>query len=76
MTELVSSSSLQEVVDDGPPLDQPRLDNAYWRLDESEDHTNPSSEQSDPLDWGDLLLETELVDLLAQDGSWSLVRRK
>ncbi len=70
MMELVSSSSLQDVVDDTPLLAQPRLDNAYWGLDESRDHTNPSSEQSDPPDWGDLLLETDLVDLLAQDG-WS-----
>ena len=72
VTEQVDSSSLQDAVDDVALLDQSRLDAAYWRLDESEDHSDPGGEHSDRLDWGDLLLETDLVDVLAQAG-WSWV---
>ena len=62
----VSTASSQHVVNQAPLLAQPRLDDAYWRLDES-GHTNPGSEQSDPLDWGDLLLESDLIELLAEN---------
>lgn len=62
----VNSDSSEHVFNQAPLLDQPRIDHANWWLDKS-GRNNSSSEQSDPLNWSDLLLEGDLIDLLAQN---------
>lgn len=74
MTELVIGSSSQDVVNDVPlPEQRSRLvDDAYRRLGEAESG-HPDREQSESLEGTDLLLQGDLIDILAEDG-WSSAR--
>jgi len=69
MTEIVGSSS-PRVGSDAPLLEQQSrfVDNAYRLHDEAEP-LHRGSEGSEGLDWSELPLEDDLLDLLAGDGS-------
>ena len=70
VTEAVNGSSSPRVGPDSWLVEQQAraFDDAFRRLQEA-DRSHPGNEEEESLDWSELPLEDDLVDLLAEDTS-------